>query len=83
LPPEEMTTTEFSAALSANNRVGPHLSEPIVEFFLACDQRKFSPSPAPAPQSAVAQALSFIELAQKRLDIAVVRAGRSRSDQVG
>jgi hypothetical protein len=68
LPPEEMTTTEFCAAITANTCIGPELSVPLVEFLRACDERKFSPTPKASPTgSAVEKALKFVWLGQSRL----------------
>jgi hypothetical protein len=64
LPPGELTTAEFCAAIAAHGPIGPELSTALSEFLRQCDQRKFSP-PAPAPPfSAVAQALKLIDQAQ-------------------
>jgi hypothetical protein len=68
LSPDEMTTTEFCATITANARIGPELSIPLVEFLRACDERKFSPAPAASiTGSVVEQALKFIWLGHARL----------------
>jgi hypothetical protein len=68
LPAEEMTTTEFCATITANSRIRPDLSVPLVEFLRVCDERKFSPTPkASLPGNAVEQALKFVWLGQTRL----------------
>jgi ribosomal protein L11 len=69
LPPEEMTTAEFCSAITADTRIGPELSVPLVEFLRACDERKFSPAPKfPPSGSVVEQALKFVWLGQTRLE---------------
>jgi hypothetical protein len=67
LPPEEMTCTEFCRALRGHEAVGPELSAAIAEFLVRNDERKFAPAPPSPAMSAVAQALRFVEAAQRRL----------------
>ncbi|HSA09363.1 MAG TPA: DUF4381 family protein [Candidatus Paceibacterota bacterium] len=74
LPAGELTTAEFCRAVAGNGQVGPELSAALGEFLRQCDQRKFSPPPAPAaPFDAVLEALKLIDQAQIRR-IATARA---------
>jgi hypothetical protein len=74
LPLEEVTTTEFCAAIRGQDRIGPALADAISDFLCQCDTRKFAP-PAQVPSlattvaegSAVKSALVFIEQAEARL----------------
>jgi len=66
LPPEELTTTEFCARLSANEIVGAELATVISHFLRECDERKFSPAPAPVPLNAVPRALDLVAQAEAR-----------------
>jgi hypothetical protein len=64
-PSGELTTAEFSAALSANNKIGSELAQTISSFLRECDERKFSPpdrvgvqaSACPANESATPDTL--------------------------
>jgi hypothetical protein len=67
LPPEQMTTTEFCAALTVHPGVGPELAAAAADFLRRCDERKFAPLP-PAPAfGAVDSALKLVEAAEQHL----------------
>ncbi len=66
LPAGELTTAEFSRAISSQENIGAPLSVPITTFLRQCDERKFAPGASGAPLAAVAQALQFIEQAEAR-----------------
>jgi len=66
LPPDELTTAEFCAAITRHPSIGLELSAALSAFLRLCDQDKFSP-PAPVPPlSAVAQAFKLIDQSQAR-----------------
>ncbi len=81
LPEGELTTAEFSRALTAVAEPGIGLKSQVCEFLRTCDERKFAPSTAPeakadgarAPLGAVTQAGKLIDAAEKRR--AELRAG--------
>ena len=64
LPAAELTTTEFCAALAASEKIGMELSGFISNFLRACDERKFSTSPAAAPLNAATRALELVALTE-------------------
>ena len=68
LPPGELTTTEFCAALAGRERVGAAPARDITGFLLECDARKFSPAGPSAPLGAAARALELIDLAKQPLN---------------
>jgi len=57
LPPVEMTTAEFSAALATNAKIDDELGQKILSFLRGCDDRKFSPAGPVAAVNAVTGAL--------------------------
>ena len=60
-PNEELTTTEFRAALQSNSQIAPELATATSHFLRRCDEWKFAPAP-PAPQlGAVATALELVD----------------------
>lgn len=65
LPPGEMTTAEFCAAIFGNTIIGAELAKSISDFLYECDLRKFSTSPAAAPLNAVARALEIVASVEK------------------
>jgi hypothetical protein len=62
--PEEMTTTEFCAALVANKDISAEISSKLVEFLRGCDERKFSPAANTTPLNAASRALALVEMAE-------------------
>ena len=66
LPPEELTTTEFCAALSTNAQAGSELSTALSRFLRECDERKFAPSAPPGGINAAARALELVARAETR-----------------
>ena len=66
LPSGELTTTEFLTAVARHEKIPIDLGETVCGFLRECDVRKFSPANAAAPINAVARALEFISLAEKR-----------------
>lgn len=65
LPPGEMTTTEFSRVLQANQQVGGELVEAVADFLRQADERKFAPG-ANVESGAVRQAVELFERGEKR-----------------
>ena len=58
--PEEMTTTEFRAALQTHSEIRPEFAAATGDFLRRCDEWKFAPTP-PAPQlGAVEGALELV-----------------------
>jgi hypothetical protein len=64
LPAAELTTTEFCAALAASEKIGTEPAQAISDFLRACDERKFSTSPAAAPLNAATRALELVALTE-------------------
>ncbi len=65
LPAGEMTTTEFSRELSANEKAGSELALAVVDFLRRADERKFAPG-ANVESGAVRQAVELFERGEKR-----------------
>ena len=66
LPPGEMTTAEFSAALERKEQPGPRVAKLLTDFLRECDEQKFAAT-APAPINAAKRAwhlISEMELAK-------------------
>jgi hypothetical protein len=68
LPNNELTTSEYCAAIEANPEIGAELAETISSFLRELDVRKFSPSIGSAPINAAGRALEIIALAEKTSD---------------
>jgi hypothetical protein len=66
LPSAEMTTSEFSAILAVNEKIGVAFAQMISDFLRACDKEKFSPKTISPPLNAANRALELIEIAEKR-----------------
>jgi hypothetical protein len=66
LAPGELTTTEFSRALANSEQVGAGLAAEAAAFLRDCDDRKFAPTPTPAPLGAADRALQLVALAEER-----------------
>jgi hypothetical protein len=65
-PPGGLTTTEFSAALAANETIGAELAAAVAGFLRECDHRKFAPAgPADPPLNAASQALELVAAAEQ------------------
>jgi hypothetical protein len=72
LPPGQLTTTEFCAALAGSQKPGPEMAAGVAAFLRECDRRKFSRSNPGAPLDAVNRALQMIsEMEQYRAAAAV------------
>jgi hypothetical protein len=67
LPPGELTTNEFCAALTKDQKIGPELAKETSEFLRTCDLCKFAPSPPMPPPGVVGRALGIIDHAENRL----------------
>lgn len=67
-PAGELTTTEFSAALAGNEKIGADLAQSISNFLCECDERKFSSTNAGPPLNAASRALELVTLAEKTRD---------------
>jgi hypothetical protein len=67
LPDQELTTTEFCAAIAGNPQIGMELAESISGFLRECDVRKFSPASGASPLNAASRVLELVEQAEKRL----------------
>ena len=65
-PQPEPTNRELAGLLQADKRVGPQLAAATGEFLARCEQRQFSPKPAPGNLGAVDQALKLIDEAAAR-----------------
>jgi hypothetical protein len=74
LPPAELNTSEFAAALRELNRVGTDLAAAVIDFLRRCDERKFAPSASLPPLGAVAQATRFIDQAEARRAVSEINA---------
>jgi hypothetical protein len=66
MPPEQLTTTEFCAAMDRNEKAGTGISIAVAEFLRRCDERKFSPVGGINRLNAAARALELIELGETR-----------------
>lgn len=66
LPPAEMTTTDFCAALNKDEKIGPELAGMIAVFLRDCDARKFALNATGATFNAVDRALELISVAEQR-----------------
>jgi hypothetical protein len=66
LPPEELTTTEFCAALAAKTQIGSELSSALGQFLREGDERKFAPSASPGGFNAATRALELVARAEAR-----------------
>jgi hypothetical protein len=66
LPQGEMTTAEFSRAITGHPRLGPALAQSLSDFLRACDERKFAHPSGMAPLDARARALELVEAAERR-----------------
>jgi hypothetical protein len=80
LPLVESNTTEFCAAIATHERVGPELAGAVADFLRRCDERKFSPVPAPE-LGAVGQALKLVESGEERR--AWLRAAAAQASAAG
>jgi hypothetical protein len=65
MSPAEMTTAEFSNALTTNQAIGMEFAQKIAIFLQACDKDKFSPYVIAPPLNAVKRALELIETVEK------------------
>jgi hypothetical protein len=66
LPREELTTSEFIRAMSANPEVGPDLAGATASFLRRCDLGKFAPPAGDSPWDSAAEALNIVDLAEAR-----------------
>jgi hypothetical protein len=66
LAPGELTTAEFSRALSSREQIGAELSVAMISLLRDCDERKFSTTTALVPLHAADQALQLITRAEQR-----------------
>jgi len=67
LPSAEMTTTELSAIITSDQKIGDELVRAVSGFLRECDERKFSPSIATPSSNAVARALDLVLRSEARL----------------
>jgi hypothetical protein len=67
LPEEELTTSEFSAAMRACEPLGQDLANQVAFFFAGCDQKKFAEVTLAGPPWALPEALRLIALGEQRL----------------
>ena len=74
LPPGELTTAEFSRAISGHAQIGAELAANVTGFLGHCDEQKFSPAQSEKSVGAVNQALVLISKAEVR------RAPTERTD---
>jgi hypothetical protein len=67
LPRQELTTSEFAAALAGHGGISAALAEAAASFLRECDERKFAPVTADAPLNAADRALAMVaEMEQQR-----------------
>ncbi len=66
LPRGELTTAEFSRAISGHEQIGAELVASVVGFLGRCDEQKFSPTKIVASSGAVDQALALIAQGEAR-----------------
>lgn len=66
LTPGELTTAEFSRAISGHHQIGAELAAGVTGFLGRCDEQKFSSAHFTATTGAVAQALDLISRAEAR-----------------
>ena len=64
LAPGELTTAEFSRALSGHEQIGAENARSVSDFLHECDAKKFSASPAVLPLNAAGRALELIACAE-------------------
>jgi hypothetical protein len=67
LPPGEVTTGEFSNAITGNEKIGPELAASVLAFLRECDQRKFSPAGPNTQLNVASRALGLVSEAENRL----------------
>ena len=65
LPTGEMTTAEFSRAVTGSEKVGSELATRVSDFLRQCDEQKFSPA-AGIQTSACSRALELFEAGEAR-----------------
>lgn len=65
-PSGEWTTSEFSAALAGNDKVGAELAQAVAGFLRECDARKFSPVNPSGQLNAAGRALELIGKVEQR-----------------
>jgi hypothetical protein len=66
IPDDELTTAEFSRAISNHEKIGNELATAVVGFLHECDERKFSAIHSKQPMDAVNRALRLIDRAEVR-----------------
>jgi hypothetical protein len=64
---EELTTSEFTSEIAANEVIGKELAERVSKFLRECDVLKFTPRTESNPIDAVEQALELVTQLQSRL----------------
>jgi hypothetical protein len=62
-----MTTSEFSACISGDQRLQPELAARVTAFLRVADERKFNLSPPEEPLDAVNTVSQVIDQAEARL----------------
>jgi hypothetical protein len=67
LPAREMTTSEFSACISGDQRIQPELAAKVTAFLCAADERKFNLFPAQETLDAVTTVSQVIDQSEARL----------------
>jgi hypothetical protein len=65
LPAGELTTTEFSNAVSANQKISGELAARVSDFLRHCDEQRFSPAVG-VQTSACSQALELFQAGEVR-----------------
>jgi hypothetical protein len=75
LPPDELTTAEFSAVLAGQPAIGPELAQAISDFLHECDGRKFAPANPAAPLGAADRALEIVSQIEQRRGASGVKGG--------
>ncbi len=66
LPTEELTTSEFCRAMTAQSAIDPDLARVLCDFLRRCDELKFAPAGNSPPFGAAEQALKLFEAGERR-----------------
>ncbi|HEX5399916.1 MAG TPA: hypothetical protein VFY06_12805 [Verrucomicrobiae bacterium] len=62
----ELTTSEFSTAMTANSNVSPQIATTLATFLHACDRDKYAAKNEAPPLNAVQRAVQFVEQIERQ-----------------
>jgi len=79
-PGGEMTTTEFSATVASDAKIGPPLASALASFLQVCDRDKFVARNEAPPLNAATRALELVELVKKRLAMVGRTSSQAETD---